>query len=75
MKISSFLKQNVTEEFVPKGSINNKPAMVGIKAWWHTGDKPLSEAVMTKFTYCQTSNIIDTLLGNKIFDHSDLSIN
>ena len=33
-------------KFVRKGSINNLPALVQIMAWSHTGDKPLSEAMM-----------------------------
>ena len=30
-------------KFVPKGSINNIPALVQIMAWRRPGDKPLSE--------------------------------
>ena len=33
-------------EFVPKGSINNIPALVQIMAWRRPGDKPLSESMM-----------------------------
>ena len=32
--------------FVPKGPINNIPALVQIMAWCRPGDKPLSESVM-----------------------------
>ena len=32
--------------FVPKGPINNIPALVQIMAWRQPGDKPLSEAMM-----------------------------
>ena len=32
--------------FVPKGPINNIPAMVQIMAWRWLGDKPLSEPMM-----------------------------
>ena len=32
--------------FVPKGPINNIPALVQIMAWRRSGDKPLSEPVM-----------------------------
>ena len=31
----------------PKGSINSIPALVQIVAWCRTGDKPLSETIMT----------------------------
>ena len=33
-------------KFVPKGPINNIPALVPIMAWRRSGDKPLSEPMM-----------------------------
>ena len=33
-------------KFVPKGSINNIPALIQIMAWRRPGDKPLSEPMM-----------------------------
>ena len=47
-----FLNENVwisikiSLKFVPKGLINNIPALVQIMAWRRPGDKPLSEAMM-----------------------------
>ena len=47
-----FLNENViisiqiSLKFVPKGPINNIPALVLIMAWHRLGDKPLSEAMM-----------------------------
>ena len=47
-----FLNENVwipitiSLEFVPKGPINNIPALVQIMAWRRRGDKPLSESMM-----------------------------
>ena len=47
-----FLNENVkisikiSLKFVPKGPINNIPALVQITAWRRSGDKPLSEAMM-----------------------------
>ena len=47
-----FLKENVrisikiSLKFVPKGPIDNIPALFQIMAWCQPGDKPLSEAVM-----------------------------
>ena len=35
---------------VLKGSTDNKPALVQVMAWRRTGDKPLSEAMLTQFT-------------------------
>ena len=36
--------------FVPKGPINNIPALVQIMAWRRPGDKPLSEPILECFT-------------------------
>ena len=36
----------VSLKFVPKGPINNTPALVQIMAWCRPGDKPLSEPMM-----------------------------
>ena len=47
-----FLNENVwipikiSLRFVPKGPINNIPALVQIMAWRRSGDKPLSESMM-----------------------------
>ena len=49
-----FLNENVwilikiSVEFVPKGSINNIPALVQIMAWRRPGNKPLSEPMMVR---------------------------
>ena len=49
-----FLNKNVrisikiSLKFVPKGPINNIPALVQIMAWHRPGDKPLSEPMMVK---------------------------
>ena len=51
----NFLNENVwipieiSLKFVPKALINNIPALVQIMAWRRTGDKPLSEPMMTQF--------------------------
>ena len=37
---------NISLKFVPKGWINNIPALVQIMAWRRPGDKPLSEPMM-----------------------------
>ena len=48
-----FLNENawilisISLKFVPKGPINNIPALVQIMAWHQTGDKPLSETMMS----------------------------
>ena len=49
-----FLNENVwiliemSLKFVPKGPINNIPALVQIMAWHRLGDKPLSEPMMVR---------------------------
>ena len=47
-----FMNENVwilikiSPKFVPRGQINNIPALVQIMAWRRSGDKPLSEQMM-----------------------------
>ena len=51
-----FLNENVwisiemSLKFVPRGPINNIPALVQIMAWHRPGDKPLSESIMVRFS-------------------------
>ena len=51
---SVFLNENVrvsikiSLKFVPKGPIDNMPALVQIMAWRRLGDKPLSEPMMVR---------------------------
>ena len=51
-----FLNENelmsiqISLKFVPIVPIDNKSALVQVMAWRRTGDKPLSEAMMTQFT-------------------------
>ena len=40
----------ISLKFVPKGPINNIPALVQIMAWRRPGEKPLSEPMMVYFT-------------------------
>ena len=40
----------ISLKFVPKGQINNIPALVYIMAWHQIGDKSLSEPMLTRFT-------------------------
>ena len=40
----------ISLKFVPKGPIDNNPALVQVMAWRWTGDKPLSEPVLTRFS-------------------------
>ena len=40
------ISTNISLKFVPKGLINNTPALVQIMAWRRPGDKPLSESMM-----------------------------
>ena len=49
--------------------ITNIPASFQIMTWCGTGDKLVSEAIVT---YCQVSNISRTFVGDKIVNHSDV---
>ena len=40
----------ISLKFLPKGPINNIPALVQIMAWRRSGDKPLSEPMMVRLT-------------------------
>ena len=40
----------ISLKLVPKGSIDNTPALVYIMAWRRLGDKPSSEPVLIQFT-------------------------
>ena len=43
---NEFISIDISQKFVPKGPINNIPALVQIMAWHRPGDKPLSEPMM-----------------------------
>ena len=51
-----FLNENdkipiqISLKLVPGSPIDDKPALVQVMAWRRTGDKPLSEPMMTQFT-------------------------
>ena len=40
----------ISLKFVPRGPIDNRPALVQVMAWHQTGDKPLPEPTLTQFT-------------------------
>ena len=43
---NAWISIKISLKFVPKGPINNIPALVQIMAWRRSGDKPLSEPMM-----------------------------
>ena len=43
-----WLSNKISLKFVPKGPINNIPALVQIMAWCRPGDKPLSEPMLAR---------------------------
>ena len=45
-----WIQIKISMKFVPKGPINNIPALVQIMAWRRPGDKPLSELMMVSLT-------------------------
>ena len=46
MNENKWISIKISLKFVPKGPINNIPALVQIMAWRREGDKSLSEAMM-----------------------------
>ena len=40
----------ISLKLVPRGPIDNKPALVQVMVWRRTGDKPLPEPMMAQFT-------------------------
>ena len=40
----------ISLEFVPKGPVDNKAALVQVMAWCQKGNKPLSEPMLTWLT-------------------------
>ena len=46
LNVSVWTPIEISLTFVPKGSINNNPALFQIMAWRRRGDKPLSEPMM-----------------------------
>ena len=45
---NAWIPNNISLKFVPKGPINNNPALVQLMAWCRPGDKPLSEPMMAR---------------------------
>ena len=66
-----FLNENVkiliqiSLEFVPRGSNDNKSVLVQVMAWRRTGNKPLPEQMMTQFTDAYMQHLAP-LLSNRI---------
>ena len=46
LNVNVWIPIKISLRFVPKGPINNIPALIQIMAWRRPGDKPLSEAMM-----------------------------
>ena len=54
--------------FVPKGAINNIPALVQIMAWRRPGDKPLSEPMMVNLLM---KSLLETYIYLHFFPYLD----
>ena len=48
----------ISLKFVPEGPINSISALVLIMAWHRTGNKPLSEPMMTQFNDAGLNELI-----------------
>ena len=68
-----FLSENmwisikISLKFVPKGTINNIPALVHIMAWRRPGDKPLSEPLVSLLTHIYASVDLNGLIQRVTF--------
>ena len=49
----------ITLKFVPKGLFDNMSALVQVKGWRITGDKPLPEPMVTQFTDAYMRHWVD----------------
>ena len=47
---SVWISITISLKFIPNGPINYKSALVQVVAWRPTGEKPLPESMLTKFT-------------------------
>ena len=61
-----FLNENdrisirISLKFVPRSPVNNKVALVLVMAWRRTGDKPLTEPMMTWFTDASMQGLVSS---------------
>ena len=39
----------ISQKFVPRSPLDNKPALIQVMAWRRTGDKPLPEPMLAQF--------------------------
>ena len=51
MNENVWISIKISLKFVPKGPINNIPALVQIMTWRRSGDKPLSEPMIYIYIY------------------------
>ena len=47
---SVWISITISLKFIPKGPIGYESALVQVVAWHRTGEKPLPESMLTKFT-------------------------
>ena len=57
----SYIFIKISLKIVPKGQIDNNPALVHIMAWRRIGDKPLSESMLTRFTDAYRGRWVNSL--------------
>ena len=63
-----FILIKISLKFVPKGPVDNNPALVQIMACHQIGDKPLSESMLTHFTSGSTrERWVNDLPSNTMF--------
>ena len=50
LNVNDRIPIQISLKFIPKSPIDNKPTLVQVMAWFRTGDKQLSEQMLTQFT-------------------------
>ena len=71
--ISAWIPIKISVKVVPKGPINNIPALVLIMAWHRPGNKPLSEPMMVRLLiYIYASFNLNELWAQRCFWNSTL---
>ena len=75
-----WILMKISLKFVPKGSVNDIPALVQIMAWRRSGDKPLSEPMMVSLpthicvTQPQWVNNFRCSQWHRYCQHNDINV-
>ena len=57
-----YISISISLKFVPKSLIDYKSALVQVRAWCWTGNKPLPEPMLSQFTHWQVNSLGNDLV-------------